>query len=682
MHNTFLLEIGTEELPPFLMQAVSEQLALNLKTCLHQASLAFESLSTYAAPRRIAVKILGLANKQADKTVKVIGPNTKICFNADKSPTKALLGFLKSNNLDLSATTTVMDGKNEKICAEVFTAGKTCSQLLPEIITASVAKLQFAKPMRWCNHDFTFIRPVHWIVCMLNSEIIPVTLFTHQASNQSFGHRFHSNQAIALASANDYPQSLESHYVLAEFATRKTKILEQIAALENKHDFKVDTKDLIDEVTALVEWPVALVGEFDAEFLNLPQEIVISELKHHQRYFPVYTKNNELINKFIVVSNIESKDPKQVVLGNKQVLSARLKDGVFLWQQDLKSDFKQLSSKLQDVAYQHKLGSMLDKVKRIKLLATEIAITNSLDKQLVQTAASLCKNDLVTSVVFEFPELQGIIGGYYAKHIQLGDDVANAIAEHYKPINADDTAAESKIAACIAIADKFDHLCVNFALGNIPSGDKDFYALRRQALGIIKTVLKHKLEIDFQALINLSLDAIDFDKSKQQNLFEKIYSFLLSRMKFWYQQQNIDSRIFNAIVATKNNSILTISDKVALLQQYQNNSSLQSLAANYKRVNNILNKNQVPTVIDIDSSKFKLDAESKLFNEVTKLQTTLSTNDYNKALAAMLELTTPLADFFDSVMVIDNDIEIRNNRLALLSTLQQLFLQIADLSEL
>ena len=654
-----LLELGTEELPPKLLAKLSIALKNNLEKLLNENNLNFDNIKNFASPRRIAIIIDNLITIQPDRKINRKGPTVDKAYDAKGEPTKALLGFAKSCGLSLEQLTVDETNKGTWIMANVVQKGKTTAELLPNIITTALKKLPINKAMHWGNKTGPFIRPLHWLILTFNNKIVPLELFGIKSSNISYGHRFMSNQAITVTPKN-YENLLEKNFVIADFKQRKNIIQQQIAKLTLN---AIIEPELLDYVTAIVEWPVALLGKFNPDFLQIPQEALISAMQDHQRCFPVTDNNGKLTAQFIIVSNMHTNDPHNIIHGNERVMSARLADAVFYYQQDKNQTLASRYDLLKNVVFQAKLGSLQDKITRIIAVAKQL---NMCPEQEITTAAKLCKNDLLTKMVYEFPELQGIMGYYYAKHDGETLDIAESIRDHYLPRFAEDTLPTKPLSVCLALADRLDNLIGIFSIGKAPTGDKDPFGLRRQALAIVKILIHNKLDLDLLTVTN-----------------EQVFKFCIARLTAWFTEQGINPRLLNAINTC---SPYDFQQRLLALQEFSNLPEAKDLAAANKRIRNILKKVPDLNCTIIKENLFQETAEKTLFAALNAKQQAIepliAKKQYNSILKTLAELHSPIDNFFDNVMVMCDDTELKNNRLQLMLKLRQLFMQVADISEI
>jgi glycyl-tRNA synthetase beta chain len=685
----FLVELGTEELPPKALETLSISFREGISGGLLDANLDFDSIETFAAPRRLAVIVRNLQSQQADQEEVLYGPPAKIAFDADGNPTKAALGFAARAGADASELKTAPDSDKKnagKLMLERTIKGKQTTELLAGIVQNSLDKLPIAKRMRWGASRIEFVRPVQWLVMLFGNDVVDAEVLGMKAGNQSKGHRFHAPGQITINNPSEYEAKLREAYVMASFAERGALIEKQVTAEGKKlgGDAIIDA-DLLDEVTALNEWPVALAGSFDEDFLRVPPEALVSSMKEHQKYFHVM-KDGQLLPNFITIANIESTDPAQVISGNEKVIRPRLADAAFFWDTDRKQPLESRFDKLKSVVWVNGLGTVADKAQRIGKLAGRLADEIGADKALTDRAAQLCKNDLVSNMVYEFADLQGLAGKYYAEHDGEPADVAAAMVEQYMPAFAGDELPTTQTGTLIALADRLDSLVGLFGTGQIPTGSKDPFALRRASLGVLRLLVEKEINIDLGTLIDWTIDS---DWATQPNADTKatLTEYLLDRFSAWYQDENIPTGVFQSVRALGITNALDINRRVQAVHQFNQLDAAEALAAANKRVSNILAKNGGDTVEATVNSDLLQQAEEKtLAQEVAAKQQTLeplmANSDYSAALNELAGLRTAVDAFFDNVMVMADDDAVKNNRLALLKQLQGLFIGIADISVL
>ena len=677
--NTLLLEVGTEELPPKSLNNLREALQQNIEAGLNQAELSHGKVESFATPRRLGILVHDLADRQPDQNVEKRVHAVKSAFDDDGEPTKALAGFMRGCDVaDPSQLDTITTNKGDYLVYRAIKSGLDLPSLLEELLGSAVTALPVDRRMRWGKSRLEFVRPVQWLVCLYGSSVIPIQLLGKEASNTSSGHRFMSGGQFEITKANDYVELCRTNYVLADFTERKNLIREQVvdlAAREKAH-LEID-EDLLNEVTSLVEWPRALAGGFDSSFLNVPPEVLISAMKEHQRYFHLVDNNGKLVPRFITISNIESLDSSQVVAGNERVIRPRLADAAFFFDQDTRTSLEQKSARLENVVFQADLGTYAQKCDRIAALAAYIAQQLGSDTDAAKRAGKLCKADLVSDMVGEFPDLQGTMGSYYARHDKETEEVCIAIAQHYRPTQSGGILPTSDVASCVALADKIDSLTGIFGINQPPTGSRDPFALRRQSLGVIRICVENQLNIPLNDCLNEAsrIYGRAFDTVNVSN-------YIVERLTSYYQEQGIPGDVVEAATNSASTSVnlLAIDDVVRTLQSFRNGPAAKSIVAANKRVANFLKKaGPSDLASSFDASVATDEAEIALGRALNKLDLSKS-----KGAGAKLEklavLQEPVDHFFDEVMVMAEDEKVRKNRLGLLQKLRQQFLEVADFS--
>lgn len=696
----FLVELGTEELPPMALKNLSEAFASEMKDWLDTEEISYDSIEVFAAPRRLALLFRDMEERGKDQAVEKFGPYLKIAFDSEGKPTKAAEGFAKSNKITMDQVQTTTDSKGERLYYKSMLPGTYTPSTLMAAVSHSLSRLPIPKRMRWGDKRTEFVRPVQWIVMLFgDQDIYEANNATSQKerdflgkvlecepSRQSRGHRFHAPGEITLNNPAEYESKLRDAYVMASFQERSDLIAAQVKAEGEKLGGEaVIEADLLEEVTALNEWPVALAGSFEEEFLTVPAEALVSSMKEHQKYFHVM-KDGQLLNNFITVANIESKDPAQVISGNEKVIRPRLADAKFFWDTDRKQPLESRFEKLENVVWVNSLGSIADKARRISTLGQKIATAMEADTALVDRAAKLCKNDLVTNMVFEFTDLQGLAGKYYAEHDGENADVCAAMIEQYMPAFAGDALPATATGTAIALADRLDSLVGLFGIGQLPTGSKDPFALRRASLGVLRILVEKQINIDLHQLIDWAL-ANNWATELKSDTKATLTEYMLDRFSAWYQDENIPADVFQAVRALGITNPLDIDRRVQAVHTFSKLEAAASLAAANKRVANILAKNGGDQVEPIVNRELLQQAEEKaLAEEIAGMQDllkpSLAKGDYEGALNALAFLRNVVDDFFDNVMVMADDEAVKNNRLSLLKQLQGLFLAIADIAVL
>jgi glycyl-tRNA synthetase beta chain len=682
-----LVEIGTEELPPKSLASLSEAFTSIVSLGLDKAELAYQEAHSFASPRRLAILIEGLVTVQVDKEVQRRGPSMKSAFAEDGSPTRATTGFAKSCGVDVNDLETLENEKGAWLVFHSVKAGQPATELIPDIIQNALDSLPIPKRMRWADLDVQFVRPVQWVVLLFGKKVIETNILSVQSGRETFGHRFHHPGALSLKKPSEYASVLEKQgMVIADFARRREVVHEQIIEAANAVGGQaVVDQDLLDEVTSMVEWPVAILGNFETRFLDMPAEVLITTMKMHQKYFHVIDSNGVLLPHFITISNIDSLDSAVVRQGNERVVRPRLTDAEFFWQQDRRINLAEYLDVLKDVVFQKQLGSLFDKVERISNLTTHITQLIGGDEAHGQRAGLICKCDLMTDMVHEFPSLQGIMGRYYAISSGESTEVAVAMEEQYLPRFAGDRLPESKTGQALAIADKLDTLVGIFSIGQIPSGNKDPFALRRLALGLLRIIIEAKLDLDITDLVHFASKQYK-DAEAVEDLEANILSFMMDRLRAYYQDRGIAIDVFEAVLAQHPAKPSDFHQRVQAVAAFRHLDAAKSLAAANKRISNILKQAGTIKLMSIDKSLLKEPAEqvlAKVLDDLGTLVTPLlDRQDYQSAMTKLAELREPVDQFFDDVMVMDEDESLRNNRLALLNTMRNLFLRTADLSRL
>ncbi len=683
--HDLLFELGSEELPPKSLLKLSDSLKQGIESGLKKADLNYDSAQAYATPRRLAVIIKGLQSVQADKQVEKRGPAIKAAFDADNNPSKAALGFAKSCGVEIGDLGRLNTDKGEWLAFHQQVKGQTVKQLIPDIIRQSIHDLPIAKRMRWGNSDIEFVRPVHWCVLIFGEEVIETTILGLASGSETQGHRFHAPEKINITSPDHYQQTLETQgKVIADFQIRKEKIeaLAMQAASSVNGSAHIEP-DLLDEVTALNEWPVPVIGHFDERFLALPGEVLITTMQNNQKYFPVKNDSDELLPHFITFSNIESSLPASIKEGNQRVILPRLADAEFFWNQDRKQTLSDRIPQLETIIFQKTLGTLADKTQRLEKISEQIAQQLSADVNQAKKAAQLAKTDLTTHMVNEFASLQGIMGRYYALADGETEAVAHALEQQYFPKQSGSPTPDQIIGQILSLAEKLDTLCGIFSAGLIPSGDKDPYALRRAALGLLRIMIENQLDLDLSQLINstLSLFKHDFDQNETTRI---VTDFIFERLKSYCLEQGYSVNEYHSVYEVRPNQPLDFMLRIQAVKRFSQRPEAESLAAANKRINNILKKSEISA--DLQVSTLTENQEIALHKTAVKsaeeIEPLLANKDYQAALAILAGLKNPVDEFFEHVMVNVDNPELRCSRLALLSMLSNQFMQIADISKL
>ena len=688
--DDFLVEIGTEELPPKALRSLMEAFGTLLTAGIDDARLDHGEVRVHASPRRLAVVIDKLARAQEDRRVEQKGPPVRVAFDDDGNPTPAARAFAKRCGVAVEALERVQTEKGEWLVFNTVENGRTAAGLLPEIIERALGALPVPRRMRWGAGDAEFVRPVHWIVLLHGKDVIEASIMGIPTGRDSRGHRFHSDGPVTLTRPDDYLAALETRgHVIADFGRRRDMVRDGvIAAAERVGGNIVDGESLYDEVAALVEWPVPIVGAFDESYLELPREVVISTLTGHQRYFPVADENDALLPYFVTVANLESKDPGQVIAGNERVIRPRLADAAFFWDSDRKKTLAGREEALRDVVYQRGLGSLFDKSRRIGRIGGWLAAGLGGDAATVERAAAIAKCDLLTGMVTEFPDLQGVMGRYYALSDGEPDAVADAIAQHYQPRFAGDELPESLPGQVLAVAEKLDTLAGIFSIGKRPSGNRDPFGLRRAALGIVRILIERGIDIDLKQALVFAVEQQPQGKAPTDELATDLYDFITDRLRRYFLDRDTGLRpeTFDAVMAREPASLVDFDRRLAAVQTFARLDQAESLAAANKRIANILRKAGDPAGLAVAEKRLELDAEKSLHNALAnareKVAPMLEQRRYAETLNELADLREPVDRFFDDVMVMVDDETLRDNRLALLGELRALFLDVADISRL
>jgi len=686
----FLVEVGTEELPPKALRSLMDAFAQNLTDAVDNARLEHGDVHAYASPRRLAVLIEKLAAGQVDRKAVQKGPPVSVAFDDKGNPKPAAIAFAKKCDVDVNDLERTKSDKGEWLTYETVEKGRATSELIGELVNQALSELPIPRRMRWGDGDAEFVRPVHWIVLLSGKDIVKSSVMGIKAGRKSRGHRFHSKGWVSIPNASAYLVTLkEKGRVIADFDTRR-KIVESSVAKAAKSCKGTPLGDdaLYDEVSALVEWPVALLGEFDADFLSLPREVIVSTLSSHQRYFPIVDKDGGLLPKFVTVANLESKDPDQVRHGNERVIRPRLADAAFFWDSDRRTKLASREDALRDVVYQRGLGSLHDKASRTASLVRAIAAMLDVSAEQGERAAMLAKCDLLTGMVGEFPELQGTMGRYYAIADGEPKAVADAIGEHYQPRYAGDVLPATVDGRILSLADKLDTLAGVFSIGKKPSGNRDPFGLRRAALGIIRISVECTLDFDLQAAIGEASALQPKSKLDADELADSIYSFINDRLRRYFldRDRGLATETFDAVSARRPVSLVDFENRLAAVQAFLRLPEAESLAAANKRIANILKKASHADGAAVNKDLLQDDAEKALYAALgvsaETVQPLVAARRYTEVLSALAGLRAPVDKFFDDVMVMADDARLRDNRLALLGELRGLFLDVADISRL
>ena len=672
--HDFLLELGTEELPPKLLLKLSNSLRDNLSQELNKLNISSKTIKAFATPRRLAVSISELQSKQQDQIIEKKGPSTQ-------SPEMAVNGFAKSCGVNVDELEIKELGGKEYFFYTKEEPGQEIRDLLPAIIEKSIKNIPITRAMKWGDSDYSFVRPVHWLVVMLDKDIVKANIMGLESGRESKGLRF-SGSNIEFAHAKNYESMMNKEAkILVDFGKRKELIRSQILAVAKTNNAEVVIDEsLLDEVCALVEYPKAFSGSFDKKFLDVPQEAIISAMKSHQKYFHLIDKKGNLLPLFISVANIESSNIQAIIDGNERVIHPRLADSEFFWNQDKAIKLEDRLSDLESVMFMKSLGSMGQKVKRIEKLSSHISGLVGFDKKMAARAGLLSKSDLLSEMVGEFADLQGVMGGYYAHNDGEPSEVSIAISEHYQPRFSGDDLPSTEEGIVVSLADKIDTLTGIYGIGQGPTGSKDPYALRRTALGMLRILLEGKIELDLKSLIDFSLN-LHLEEVDRGSAVD-IYTFMMDRLKAYYKDANIDSNIYEAVLAVSPNSPLDFHHRVDALNEFIKSENSKSLIESNKRIANILKDSDEKQEV-LNEEILIEDSEKALFNAAESLSKELTGgNNYKEIMKSLIEIKDLIDSFFDNVMVNVEDEKVKSSRLALIRRVRHLFLSVADISYL
>ncbi len=686
MSQDFLVELGTEELPPKALLGLSTAFTSAIVDGLKAEGLSFDQVTPYATPRRLAVLVTSLESSTPINDVEVWGPPVKIAFDDEGKPSRAAEAFAKKNGVQVAELSQENDGKIDKLVFRTKAGGVATTTLLEGIVSTSVAKLPIPKRMRWGASRTEFVRPAHWLVMLYGSEVVNASVLGLTSGRTTRGHRFHHNETFDIHSPSEYVKQLKDvGHIIADFADRKATIEQQVIA-EAKAvggEAVIDPK-LLDEVTALVEWPVALTGRFEERFLSVPAEALISSMKEHQKYFHVVDSTGALLPHFITVANIVSQDPAQVIDGNERVIRPRLSDAAFFFETDKKTTLASKRERLKSIVFQAKLGTVYEKTERVASLAQSIATSLGVNTEEAVRAGQLCKCDLVSEMVYEFSDMQGIAGLHYATFDGEPSDVAAAMNEHYMPRFAGDALPSTDVGAVIALADRLDTLVGIFGIGEQPTGSKDPFALRRASVGVLRLLVEQQRNLDLRELLTLAFKQ-HTNLPEGDAVIEQVLGYMLDRFRAWYEEQSIPAAVFQAVSTKRLSLPLDIDQRVQAVNHFRQLAEADALAAANKRVANILAKaDAVPA--SIDESILEESAEKALYAAVLEkqkaVQPAFANREYKEALTSLASLRDVVDQFFEDVMVMADDEKLKNNRLALLQQLRGLFFEVADISYL
>ena len=684
MAKNFLIELGTEELPPTQLRTLAEAFASNFEAGLKDADLAHEGIKWYAAPRRLALKIAALADGQADKVVEKRGPAVSVAFDAEGNPTKAAQGWARGNGITVDQADRLKTDKGEWLLFKQEVKGKPASEIIVDLAAKALAHLPIAKPMRWGDKETQFIRPVKTLTMLLDNELVTGEILGVASDRTIRGHRFMGEQEFTIDNADQYPAILEERgKVMADYEARKAIIIADAQKAAAEVGGVADLEDdLVEEVTSLVEWPVVLTAKFEEEFLKVPSEALVYTMKGDQKYFPVYDSNKKLLPNFIFVSNIESKEPRHVIEGNEKVVRPRLADAEFFFNTDRKRPLIDRLPELENAIFQKQLGTIKDKTDRIAVLAGYIAKQIGADVEKSTRAGLLAKCDLMTSMVFEFTDTQGVMGMHYARHDGEDEEVALALNEQYMPRFAGDELPSTAVSSAVAMADKLDTIVGIFGIGQAPKGS-DPFALRRASLGVLRIIVENGYNLDLVDLIT-EAKTLFADRLTNKNVEKDVIDFMLGRFRAWYQDEGFSVDIIQAVLARHPTKPADFDQRVKAVSHFRGLDEAESLAAANKRVGNILAKFDGELAEEVDLALLQEDAEKALAEDVAvmteALEPTFANGDYQVALSKLAGLKEPVDIFFDNVMVMAEDEALKKNRLTLLNNLRNLFLQIADIS--
>ncbi len=681
-----LVEIGAEELPPTSLKPLAVAFAEEIHRGLNDHGLNHGDHTWYATPRRLAVIVRDVIASQANRAVERRGPPIKAAYDEAGKPTKAAVSFARACGVSVSELGTLETGKGSWLSYKGIVEGESASRLIPDIINKALTRLPIAKRMRWGSGHVEFVRPVHWVVLLFGDEVIDAHILGKATGDETFGHRFHHPHAIKLHKSQDYIDALKSRgYVLADYIDRQALIRQLVmdAAKDCDGTARID-EGLLDEVTALVEWPVAISGSFSISFLSLPEEVLIATMQSQQKYFPVFSKDGkQLTANFIAISNIESRSPEQVRLGNERVLKPRLSDAAFFWQRDCRQPLESLRPQLHKVIFQQKLGTLRDKTERMKQLGAFIAERLKIDAGDVERAARLAKCDLLTAMVGEFPALQGVMGRYYAGRDGENEDIAGALDEQYMPRYAGAELPKSGVGQVLAIADRLDTIMGIFAIGQAPTGDKDPFALRRASLGCLRILIERQLPLDLQSCLKRSAESYD-DRINAHAVIADVFDFMMERLRHYYTDNGIGADVFEAVLACRPGEPYDFNLRLQAVEEFKSLPGAANLSAANKRIRNILKQANYENGEAPDEGLFQEKAERELYQHMQAINAGahIQRQDYVSMLTGLADLRDVVDSFFDEVLIMCDDETLKNNRLALLSALRELFLTTADISKL
>ncbi len=681
-----LFELGTGELPSATLKRLSQSLSEAFADGLAGAGLAYTEIRSFVTPRRLAIIADNCATRQPDREIRRRGPAIQAAFDDSGNPTRAATGFARSCDTTVEQLGYEQTDKGEWLSCNVRQAGKPAAELLPAIAARALQRLPIPKRMRWGDTSARFIRPVHWLVFMQGKDTIRCKLMGVRAGRQSCGHRFHHPQAITIDKPSEYVGRLEAGRVIADFTARRRRIDEQVRTAAASLGGQADRDAaLLDEVTALVEWPVPVTAGFEERYLQVPHEILIHTMKKNQKYFPIFKQDGSLMNKFIAIANIDSRNPDVIRSGNERVIRPRLADAGFFWEQDGRQRLEDHLEATKSVVFQQKLGSLYDKSRRVSGLAAGIAAAIGADIPLAQRAGLLSRCDLMTATVGEFPDMQGIMGRHQARRDHEPEELAQAMDEFYMPRFSGDRLPATATGIAISLAEKMDTLLGIFGIGMKPTGDKDPFALRRAALGALRILREHQLNIDLHHLLQQAAEQLG-DRLADHNVVDEVYDFMINRLKSLYAEDGITAEAFASVAVRRPGNIADLDKRLQAVIGFQQLPEAEALAAADKRIGNILKKADERLPPQPDPRLFRQEEETALNNQIDAIGAAvapiLSQGDYKAVLKRLAALRRPVDAFFDAVMVMVEDRATRTNRLALLARLQRLFSQVADISRL
>jgi len=684
--ETLLIELGTEELPPKSLKTLATSFFDGVKSQIDDAGLAYTDIKWFATPRRLAIKVIALEEKQADKEVEKRGPAVNVAFDDQGNPSKAAMGWARSNGIEVEQAERLVTDKGEWLLHRATQAGKTVAELIPDFVNNALNKLPIPKPMRWGSERIQFIRPVHTLTLMYGDTVLSGESLGVTSNNVLQGHRFHHHGLVTLSSADSYEEALLEAKVSVDYQARQDKIVADVnQAAKELNGVALIDEDLLEEVTSLVEWPVVLVGSFDEEFLDVPAEPLIYSMKDHQKYFPVNDEQGNLLNKFIFVSNIESKEPTKVIHGNEKVIRPRLADAEFFYKTDQKTSLESRLESLESVLFQKQLGTLKAKSERIASLSEHIASKLGENTAQAHRAGLLSKTDLMTEMVLEFPQVQGTMGKYYAQINGEEAEVAQALEDQYRPRFSGDALPQANIGCAVAIADKVDTLVGIFGINQAPKGDKDPFALRRAAIGMIRIIIEKQLDLDVADLLDKGIELYG-DKLVNEGAKSQVLDFVMGRFRAFYQEQSVPVDVIQAVLAKTPSSPLDFDKRIAAVGHFKALPEAETLAAANKRVGNILAKFDGQLLDNVDATLLSEAQEKSLaetFNGVSSIVAPLlADKNYQAALTELAKIKGPIDEFFDNVMVMADDESVKINRLTLLNSIRNSFLEIADISVL